>query len=167
MLYEVMSRNEAKLTAGVTQRLKSSGALHYKLMEEVVLKSRAEDLVEAFINSIKEKPDRLKNYLTRIAEERISEGIFLHEIQIVLQILEEKAWKLVVDFVPQSEQIRCLSYITGTIGTAKDQLAQIYLQHLEKAELKAAFLQRRLDEIAKGTVSDPVDEGVPPRQIQV
>jgi hypothetical protein len=140
----------------VVQRLRNSGALHFQRMERVVLRSRVENLVEAFLKSIKGEPSVFMAYLKQIAEDRISEGIFLHETQIVFQILEEKAWQLVVDFVPQVERVRCLSRITGTIGAAKDYLAHIYLQHVEKAELKAAILQHRLDELTQGTDSAPI-----------
>jgi len=157
-LYDVLSKNKTDLSDGVVHRLRSTGASHYQRMETDVLQSRAENLVESFLESIKERPAVFTAYLKQVAEDRISEGIFLHEIQVVLQILEEKAWTLVVDSIPQSDQVRCLSRITATVGTAKDQLAHIYLAHLEKAEVKAAFLRQRLDELAKGTDSGPVGE---------
>jgi hypothetical protein len=135
-------------------------------MEDILLRGRAGDLVQSFLRSIKEKPALFLAYLTGIVENRISEGVFLHEIQTVLQILEEKAWWLVVDDVPMADQVRGLSRITGTIGAAKDQIAHIYLRHLERAELRAAVLQRCLDEQAKGTVSEPVGEDDLTRRLQ-
>ncbi len=159
---EVLLQNQAVLSETIIARLKTSGAVHYQNMDGGVLQRRVDILVDCFLKSMKNRPGVFINYLKKIAEERIPEGIFLHEIQTVLQILEEKSWQLVVENMPQMDQVRCLSQITGTIGAAKDQLAHVYLQHLEKAEMNAAFLKGRLDEMAKGTDSGPVVEEVFP-----
>lgn len=159
---EVLLENKAALKEVIVARLKTSGAEHYLTMDKDVLQSRVDTLVDTFLKSMNKRPGVFITYIKQIAEERISEGVFLHEIQVVIQILEEKAWRLVVENIPQSDQVRCLSQITGTIGVAKDQLAHVYLQHLEKAEMNAAFLQWRLDEMAKGTDSGPVAEEVLP-----
>lgn len=159
---EVLSKNKAVLSETIIARLKTSGAVHYQTMDGDVLQGRVDLLVDSFLKSMKKRPGVFITYLKQITEERIPEGIFLHEIQTVLQILEEKSWQLVVDNIPQEDQVRCLSQITGTIGAAKDQLAHIYLQHLEKAEKDAAFLKWRLDEMAKGTDSGPVADDVLP-----
>jgi hypothetical protein len=160
---EVLLRNKAVLSETIIARLKTSGAVHYQAMDRNILQSRIDNLVDTFLKAMNKRPGVFVTYLKQIAEDRISEGVFLHEIQVVMQILEEKSWRLVVENIPQSDQVRCLSQITGTIGAAKDQLAHIYLQHLEKAEKDAAFLKWRLDEMVKGTDSGPVvDEVLPP-----
>lgn len=160
--YEVLRKNRADISKTIVARLKTSGAVHYQTMEKGVRQRRVDILVDTFLRSMKNRPGVFINYLKKIAEERIPEGIFLHEIQIALQILEEKSWQLIVENVPQAEQVRCLSQITGTVGAAKDQLAHVYLQHLEKAEMNAAFLKGRLDAMAKGTDCGPVVEEVWP-----
>jgi len=160
--YDVLWGKRVEISKTIVARLKTSGADHYQTMDGGVLQRRVDILVDTFLKSMKNRPGVFINYLRKIAEERISEGIFLHEIQTVLQILEEKCWQLIVKNVPLGDQVRCLSQITGTIGAAKDQLAHVYLQHLEKAELNAAFLKGRLDAMAKGTDSGPVVEGVFP-----
>lgn len=159
---EVLLRNKAVLSEAIIARLKTSGAVHYRAMDRDVLHSRIDNLVDTFLKAMNKRPGMFVTYLKQIAEDRISEGVFLHEIQVVLQILEEKSWRLVLENIPQSDQVRCLSQITGTVGAAKDQLAHTYLQHLEKAEKDAALLKCRLDELAKGTDSGPVVDEVFP-----
>lgn len=158
VLYEVLLKNRTELINSVICRLNNSGALHYQRIDAEDLHRRAENLVGAFLASIDERPAVFTTYLELVANERIAEGVLLHEIQIALQILEEKAWRLVVDLMPQVEQVHCLSRITGTIGAAKDQLAHIYLQHLEQVESRVVLLQQQLDELAKGTDGPPLVE---------
>jgi len=167
MLYRMLSKNKSVLTNGIVQRVTISGAPHYEGMQKNHLQKRAEKLVNSFLDSIKEKPSVFTSYLKQIAEERITEGVFLHELQIVLQILEEKAWQLVVEHMPQEEQVRSLGRITATIGSVKDELALIYLQHFEKAEMKAVVLQQHIEELTKGTDSGPIGEDDLPQRINV
>lgn len=159
---DVLLENRTALSESVTARLSTSGAVHYRTLDGDVLQGRVDKLIDTFLKSVQKKPAIFLSYIKEVTEERISEGFFLHEIQTALQILEEKSWKLVIEHLPLEEQVRCLSQITGTIGTAKDHLAHIYLEHLEKAEMTTALLQRRLEEMSKGTDSGPVDEDVLP-----
>lgn len=163
---DVLLRNQIELSETVIARLNTSGAVHYQSMDGHVLQGRVESLVDTFVKSVQRRPAVFMSYIEQVAEERISEGFFLHEIQVALQILEEKSWLLVVENVPLENQVRCLSQITGTIGAAKDQLAHVYLQHLEKAEMNAAMYRWRLEELAKGTDSGPVAQEVLPPEVQ-
>ena len=158
ILYDVMSRYRATLSDTIVRRLRHFNASHYQKMKKDLLETRVDNLVKTFLQSIKESPLVFVEYLKEIAEERYSEGVFLNEMQIVLDILEEKTWQLVVSHVPLDEQVRNLSRVTGTIGMAKDQIAQIYLNHLKKAESEIAVLRSNSDVLAGGTVSPPVGE---------
>ncbi len=147
----------------VGQGLQAGFRMHRQLLENPhfghqyashLVQTRIDDLYVAVVDGRESQLVAVESHiedLTRVRH-RSPPG------QIVLRALEEKAWWLVVAFVPQTDQVRCLSQITGIIGAGKDQLAQIYLQHLEKAEVKAASLQGRLDGLAKGTDSGPVFE---------
>ena len=165
VINEILLENEPKMVEGVVFQLRRSGADHYRKMDEAVLQNRAQSLVKTFIRSARETPGEFIDYIQSITEDRISEGIPLQEIQIALQILEQKAWQLIVGHVPDADQVRCLSLISRIIGAAKDNLAQVYLRHLEKAESRAEILQSRLDQLAKGTDSGPLSEDDLPGRI--
>ena len=100
ILYDVMSRYRATLSDTIVRRLRHFNASHYQKMKKDLLETRVDNLVKTFLQSIKESPLVFVEYLKEIAEERYSEGVFLNEMQIVLDILEEKTWQLVVSHVP-------------------------------------------------------------------
>lgn len=133
-LYEVMRENRASLEDEVFLRMSVSATLENHTVEENLLRDRVCKLVGAFLTSIHEGPEVFVNYIEEITTARIDEGMALHELQLALQVLEEKAWAYVVHSVPMADQVRSLGQITLTIGTAKDQIACIYLHHMELAE---------------------------------
>ena len=55
--------------------------------------------------------------------------------------------------------MRPLSIITGTIGRAKDELARLDLQQKQAADQTIARLEKRLDELSKGTEGHVEPEG--------
>jgi hypothetical protein len=109
----------------------------YQAKNAALLWRRAERLVAAFLRSVESQPSVFIAHVDAVAEARMAEGVFLHEMQMALQILEETAWRLVVESAVPAEQIRCLGQVTCVIGAAKDRLAQLYLQRLERAESAA------------------------------
>lgn len=157
-LLDSLSKREKELSDEVFSRLRSSRGSHYQKMDEGLLRKRAENLVDSFLHSVKGKTPVFVDYVGEIAQERIAEGFDLQEIQAALQFLEEKTWQLVEEDIPQADQVSCLGRVTRIIGTAKDQLAQVYLERMENAERRAVHLKKRIDELAKGTDSGPVEE---------
>lgn len=133
-LYEVMAENRANLEDEVFLRMSASSSLYNHPVDENILRGRVTRLVDAFLTSLQEGPEGFVTYIEDITEARIDEGVALHELQMALQEMEEKAWGCVVDFIPLADQVSCLSRITMTIGTAKDHIAHIYLHHLEMVE---------------------------------
>ena len=142
-LYEVMRENRASLEDEVFLRMSVSATLKNHTLEENLLRDRVCKLVGAFLTSIHEGPEGFVAYIEAITTDRIDEGMALHELQLALQVLEEKSWAYVVQSIPLEDQVRCLGQITLTIGTAKDHIACIYLQHLELVE--SAMDQLRLE----------------------
>lgn len=139
-LYEIMSENRANLEDEVFLRMSVSESLHNHILNEELLRGRVTRLVDAFLVSILEGPEGFVSYIEDITEARIDEGIMLHELQLALQVLEEKAWGFIVESIPVADQVKCLSQITLTIGTAKDHIAHIYLHHLEMVEEAVALM---------------------------
>jgi hypothetical protein len=136
LLYRVFLEHEAELVEDVLGQLKHSTSPHYRDMEWHDLLRRVESLVAFFIISLRETPAQFIKYITEIGEERICEGYCIAEVLMALRILEENAWIIVVQNIPPQGQIRSLSRVTGTIGAAKDKMAQVYVAHLEAEEAK-------------------------------
>jgi hypothetical protein len=137
-----MAANRAHLENEVYLRMNVAEYLNDHHLDEQILRQRVASLVDSFLKSLQEGPQIFVSYIEDITLERIEEGIALHELQLSLQVLEEKAWTAVVESIPLTEQVPCLSQITLTIGTAKDHIAHIYLQHLEKAEAALILMQQ-------------------------
>jgi hypothetical protein len=156
LLEAIMQRGREDLVRSEVQRLHHSTSPHYGRLDPGQLQERAAALVDAFLASVATRPAAFTDHITRITEERIAEGYFLAEIQSALSILEEGAWQLVVQQSAPADQVGQLSRITSIIGAAKDQLARVYLEHLERAESRASRLQRRLDQLFKGTDERPL-----------
>jgi len=132
-LYRVFHENETGLVQDVTRELKSSTSPHYLDIDTSVLYQRVETLVAYFLLSLKDTPEQFVKYVSQMAEERIAEGFTINETLMALRVLEERAWLLVTQFVPQQGIVPSLSRVTGTVGAAKDQLAHVYVEHLERS----------------------------------
>jgi len=153
--YPTLKERRDELVDMVCKRLKSSDAPHYRQTGSVELRERSEALVDAFLGSAKGDPAAFVAYIGKLAEERIAEGFVLREIQLALSILEEQAWQVAVECSTISSLVPHLSLVTTTIGRAKDRLAEIFLDHKQRAESRAGQLERRLEALFKGT--DGVD----------
>ncbi|MCP4573506.1 MAG: hypothetical protein GY838_14205 [bacterium] len=140
MLYQVFLERESELVNNVIQRLKSSTARSYQQMEWESLLHRVESLVTYFMMSFRTKPAQFVDYIAEIAEVRQAADYRLKEILMALRILEELSWEITVDGVALDEQVRMLARVTGTIGAAKDRLAEIWVDHME-AEAEVARSQ--------------------------
>jgi len=148
-LYTKLSQRENALIEKLVSRLRMSAAPHYQDMEIGLLEQRAARVVEAFILSLAEDPDTFVEYIRDIAEERISEGYLLGEIQFALNILEESAWQIVVGDIPPRDHVFHLGRISGAISASKDTLARIYLNHMVIARAEVDRLEAKI-----GTLCD-------------
>ena len=137
-LHQLLLENRSYLEDELFLRLIGLESLESRNTPEATLRHRVTRLVDAFLANFNESPRAFLAHMEKITEERISEGIALHQLQTILQVLEEKTWHLVVELVPQEDQVSCLGLTTLIIGTAKDHIAEIYLQHLERAEATVA-----------------------------
>ena len=153
-----MSENRALLEDEVILRLSASSVLNHHALDEELLRGRVHLLVNKLLASLQDTPEVFVSYVESITDERIDEGIVLHELQLALIALEEKVWQVVVESIPLRDQVRCLGMITLIIGTAKDRVANIFLHHLEMVESEVTFLRRRSGFLGSGTNSGPVTE---------
>jgi hypothetical protein len=72
---------------------------------------------------------QLGEYVSTIAEGRLSEGFELEELQRALRILEVKAWRLVANESGVDSLRANLTALNTTIGYARDELARVSQAH--------------------------------------
>jgi hypothetical protein len=155
-LCQIVSENRDSLQDEIFLRLNAAGALNSHVLDEDLLRERVAKLVGAFLGSLRDHPDVFVSYVERITAERIEEGVVLHELQLAMVVLEENVWQLVIESVPLPDQVRSLGLVTLIIGTAKDRVAGIYLNHLEMVESEINFLRRCSGLLAQGTDSEAI-----------
>lgn len=137
-LHRVFVENEKDLVRDVMQQLRHSTSPHYTTLDDDVLHQRVETLIAYFLISLKETPEQFTKYIGGIAEERFVENYSITECLSALRILEEKAWLIIVREIPQQDLIHALTRVTGTIGAAKDLMAKVYVDHLEREQDRAS-----------------------------
>ena len=136
LLYRVMLNREPELVDEIHHQLMHSNALHYKNMGDKLLLHRVESLVAHFIVSLRENQDHFINYVSEIASERIHEGFRLAETLMSMRILEERLWLITVEDMPMDGRVQALARVTNTIGAAKDQLAEVYVENAERKRVR-------------------------------
>ncbi|MBU0755903.1 MAG: butyrate kinase [Planctomycetes bacterium] len=154
-IYRLLNPHRDALIQAEIQGLRERHAPHYLGIDLQALGHRSVRLINAFLSSLEEGPVHFVRYIDRIAEERFSEGYFLEEIQIALNILAEKVWEITLREVPCWERDKALARISGTVGAAKDQLARVYFKKMERSGTRMAWLEDRLNELSTGTISPP------------
>jgi hypothetical protein len=151
-LYRLVDGSREELIEALLTRVKNSRAPHYRDVHVDQLRARCRDLVHEFRDSLHSARKPFSTYLREITEERISGGYLLHEIQEVLSVFEEELWKLCHrEVIDREDLYRALAAVSGIIGSAKDQLARLYLEQEEKAEQTLVQLQDHLEQLLKGT----------------
>lgn len=155
-LYRLLSGSSQDLIGTLERRLRTAAAPHYRAAEPGLLHDRVARLVGAFLEATCAGPEPFVGHVRRLTEERIGEGYYLDEVQLALSALEQRAWQLLTEHSDPERVVGQLAFVTSLVGNAKDELARTYLRHKERAELRAAELQRKLDELFKGT-EQPVD----------
>lgn len=140
------------LLTTLERRLDSEAAPHYRDLEAAQRHERCERLVGAFLEAtVSGTPWAFAEHVRRITDERIAEGYHLSEIQLALSVLEARAWQLAVEGSRPQELVRNLAFVTNLVGQAKDELARAYLAHKQRSDLAVSELERRLEELFKGT----------------
>jgi hypothetical protein len=154
-LHDLLFEHSHAMVEHLVRQLRAAPQTHYRRLTPGLLSGRTVELVGTFVESIRRDLLPFVAYVQEIVEERILEGFSLGEIQHALSLLEDFAWQLVIDHSPPELQVEQLRRISCTVGAAKDQLARVYLRHMERAEARAAGLERRLEQLFKGTDPPP------------
>jgi hypothetical protein len=88
------------------------------------------------------------DHAERIARERYAAGYDLGEVQTAINVLEEAAWRAILEHAPAADQGESLGILATVLGAAKDRLASTYVSlaaHKTTPTLK-------LEGLFKGTV---------------
>jgi hypothetical protein len=151
-LFQILSPRRDKLSQAITRDLRASDLPHYGEIDINRLKQRVDRFVDAFIESTTGEPLAFVRFIERLAEERITEGYYLEEIQRVLSLLWEHAWKTVVESSPPDTLIQSLAFVSRTVGSSKDELARIYLARTQEVNTRAQMLEEKLKQLLGGDV---------------
>jgi hypothetical protein len=148
-LLHLVRAQEDRLAADLARDLHRGNASHYQGASRDLLELRCRRLVGAFVESTEGNPAPFVAYVRRIAEERIAEGYDLAEVQQALTLLEWKIWRIVADACGIDDLLHHLSIVSGAVGSAKDELARVFVAHKERVESAAGELE--LQSLFKGT----------------
>jgi hypothetical protein len=141
-----------RLIAHIVRRL-SGGVPAYQGPGGNGLCVRVERLLDALQAATGENPSALCEHIDAVAAERMHDGNLLEEIQQALRVLEEAAWRLAPDRLPLQDQVAVLGHLGLAVGRARDYLARLYQTRSNRAELRAARLERRLETLSRARVS--------------
>ncbi|HVO10557.1 MAG TPA: hypothetical protein VMX54_07340 [Vicinamibacteria bacterium] len=132
-------------------------APHYREMPAEEVRARCDRLVAAFLEAVRGGgPEPFVRHLRGIVEQRVAEGFLLREVQQALSLLEAAVWPLAEGAGGDTATVvRRLAVVTGIVGQGKDELARAFLDQLERCGARASSLQRRLDELFRGTEPTP------------
>ena len=154
----MLAENRDQLETEIFLRLSAAAVLNGHVVPEPVLRGRVRLLVDAFLGALGPVEDGFRNYIEAITAERVHEGMSLHELQLALQVLEERTWQLIVESVPMAQQVSCLARITSVVGEAKDRIAHVFLHEMEAAEAGRDFACRNVVRLSAGTDPGLVSE---------
>ena len=115
---------------------------HYAKAGVRPLRERCERLVGQLQEAACRAPSRFAKYIRQVAEERISSGYHLKEIQSALTFFEQTIWRICAKEVEDRQKLlRCLTEASWVIGGAKDELALVYLEHAERTKASPTTLR--------------------------
>lgn len=156
-LASLLAERRGALAAGLEAALLAQDAPSYREEPAGERRERVERLVAVFLDAVRAGgPAPFVAHVRAIAGERAAEGYDLREVQHALSALEAQAWPLVAGAGGETDAVvRRLALVSGIVGRGKDELARAFLDHKERAEARAAQLEKRLDELFKGTDSPP------------
>lgn len=152
-VFALLNGRRDLLVRALVEGLRASSAPHYHAMDPSLLRERAGQLSDALLAALQGDGPALLLHVRRIAEVRLTEGFTLAEVQRALNLLEEAAWTQVVSQAPAEAQAAMLALVTTALGTAKDHLARLYLEHAAHGAAAAHAAPAHV--LFRGTVSAP------------
>ncbi len=156
-LTSLLEARAGALGRDLARALFAHDAPHYREMPAEEVRARCERLVGALLDAVRSGgAEPFVRHVRGIVEERVAEGFLLREVQQALSVLEAEVWPLVADAGGDTATVvRRLAVVMGIVGQGKDELARAFLEQLERCGARASSLQRRLDQLFRGTEPTP------------
>ncbi len=156
-LTSLLEPRAAALGKDLAAALVAHHAPHYREIPGEEVRARCDRLVGAFLEAVRGGgPEPFLRHVRGIVEERVAEGFLLREVQQALSLLEAAVWPLVERAGGDTPTVvRRLAVVTGIVGQGKDELARAFLEQLERCGARVSSLQRRLDQLFRGTEPTP------------
>ncbi len=156
-LISLLEARAGALGDALAAELFAHDAPHYREIPAEEVRARCQRLVGAFLEAVRSGGALpFVGHVRGIVEERVAEGFLLREVQQALSLLEAAVWPLVEGAGGDTGTVvRRLAVVTGIVGQGKDELARAFLDQLERCGARASSLQRRLDELFRGTEPTP------------
>ena len=156
-LTSLLEERAGALGNALAAELVAHDAPHYREIPAEIVLSRCRRLVDALLEAVRSGgAEPFVHHVRGIVEERVAEGFLLREVQQALSLLEAAVWPLVSQAGGDTATVvRRLAVVTGIVGQGKDELARAFLDRLERCGARASQLQKRLDELFRGTEPPP------------
>jgi hypothetical protein len=123
------------------------------------LREHAARLANAFIGAMAEGlPENFISYILRLDAQRGDVENGTRTLWLALTLLEDKIWRIVAREVQHDHQVTLLSWVTQTIGVAKDRLACRLMAQMERSRSRVDRLEEVLDRLSHGTDPAPEDD---------
>jgi hypothetical protein len=147
-------KEKEALTQSLVDAIRSSEAAHYRDADSELVRQRCQTLVDEFLAAFSKNPKSFATYLRRIATERMAEGYFLDELQLVLDLFRQRIWQLTAEALDDRQLlVEYLDLATSIVTEAKDAAARTYL---ERAQKEASAPPRRdVNRLFAGTEPPP------------
>ena len=121
--------------------------------------TRGTHLVQAFLDAVEDGlPERFGTHVLRLNMWQGGSGDAMRNLWLALTLLEDKIWRLVAREMAPEHQVEVLSWVTNTVGAAKDRLACALMAQLSGSRRQAGALEESLTLLSHGTDPAPEDE---------
>jgi hypothetical protein len=128
-LRRILRRHSRSLTKELAAQLTSRSTSRYREIDAAVLSVRCRMLTEALIRSTHQGSEQLGEFVSTVAEGRLTEGFELEELQRALRILEVIAWRVVAKESAADSVRANLTALNTAMGYARDELARVSQAH--------------------------------------
>jgi hypothetical protein len=155
----LLSRHVDELVQGLTIWLRDPadrGA--WGLDASDAVHARAAGMVESFLDALVEGPEGFVFHVQGLAPGAGQGVTGLRNVWLGLTLFEDRIWRITTQEVPLEHQVPLLSWVTQTIGAAKDRLACELFARLDRYSRSDNERWAAQALLARGTDPGPEDD---------
>lgn len=143
-LMTAIETHRDELIEATCRRLQKLPGSHYEMIDYERHLEREETFLDALLQGLREEPpEAFLTFVAQLSAQRAEEGYSLPEFQEAFNVVEDALWDmLLTHFAPDAALVGMLSLVNALFRTAKDHLAQVFLQ-------EALAAKRELEEVRK------------------